>query len=212
MSRGGIFLRKKPLFVRVDYDTSLVKRVPATDSLYTIRRGVRYNYWEDSHNKDTLVCLSNEDTTGIFELAYIIVPGRSNIPAAAYGKSPVRKIAAGLYFSLLHPFFFNARGLAGWIASLENLLLLCALLVVAWHYARRARRGFSGAAHPLLPVAFLSFALCEFIVIGFTAPNVGAIIRYRAAAALFILLAALYALLHDRNRRTSEENATFSGS
>jgi hypothetical protein len=184
-ARGGIFLTCGDTFVRVPYDTALVRRVAGTDSLFSIRKGVKYDYWEDSHNEDTLVCSSNADTQTVYRLAYHIVPGRSNIAISSYGNAVATGVAMAIYYALFHPFFINANGMIGMIASFENLLLVLSLLIVL--------RGTFVSRKSKLPImAFLAFGLLECMLVGFAAPNSGAIFRYRAPAAVFIVIAALY--------------------
>jgi hypothetical protein len=174
-------------FVRLEYDTSLVKKVPGYDSLFTIKTGVGFQYWEDSHHHDTLVCNANTDTQQVYRLAFKIVPGRSNIPVQSYGQNILTAGVSALYYSLLHPFFFNAHGAFGLVASAENVLIGISLLIIIYGFIYRRRE-------VLLPLIFVVFALLECMLIGFTSPNAGAIFRYRAPAVIFLLLAALYFL------------------
>jgi len=51
-----------------------------------------------------------------------------------------------------------------------------------------------GKKEQLLPFVFLILALGTCLVVGLSAPNSGAIFRYRSPAMIFLLLAALYEL------------------
>ena len=79
----------------------------------------------------------------------------------------------------------EASSPSGWIHALENAILAFALAFAAFMAAKRKR-------DTLLPVAFITLALLECVLVGYTAPNAGAIFRYRAPSAVFIVMAALY--------------------
>jgi hypothetical protein len=82
MARGGIYLYRGDDYLRVEYDTSKVKAV--SDSVYTIRRGVAYTYWNDQNHHDTLYNRFNTDTVSQYRLDYMQAPGNSNIDIAIF--------------------------------------------------------------------------------------------------------------------------------
>lgn len=187
LSKGGIFLLDSIKFVRVAYDTNRVKRVKDKPEHFTIKKGIAYTYWEHSHQQDTLICSNNEDTLTHYSLVYML-PKAGSVINVIDGSNNFAIIALrSFYYTILHPFFFNAKGLMQQFASLENLLLILALLTSVL--------GIICSRDKKLPgIAFLLFGLSLFILIGFTTPNSGAIMRYRAPAAIFILMSALYFL------------------
>lgn len=184
LAEGGIFLLDSVKFVRLKYDSNLVKRVLGRKDYFTIRKKVSYIYWEHQHQQDTLFCHANTDTTTQFSLVYILPKAGSTINVIRYSKNGLVTVGRALYFSLCHPMFFNAKGALQYLASFENLMLVVSLIIVI------AGSLFNKAPYPALAMAI--FGLCIFLIVGFTTPNSGAILRYRAPAAIFILMAALY--------------------
>lgn len=183
-ARGGIFLLDSSKFVRLEYDHALLVELPDRDSSYRIRQNVAFTYWEHHHQQDTLFNSGNQDTLTVYKLVYEVPRSASNIDEE-------RSVAGNLYYSLLHPFFFNAKGPLQWLASFENLLILLSLLLTAAGLVTRRR-------NPLPVVVWLSLALGLCLLIGATTPNSGAIFRYRAPVVVFILLSALYFFLPKR--------------
>ncbi|MBA3662631.1 MAG: hypothetical protein H0W61_00285 [Bacteroidetes bacterium] len=185
LSTGGIFLMDSVKFVRVPYDTTLVKRVKNKKDHYTIKEKVTFTYWEHSHQKDTLYCPSNPDTSTIYSLVYILPKAGSTVNVINGSSNFFIIGLRSLYYTTLHPFFYNAKGIMQQFASLENLLLcICFLISIVGIFSKGADK-FPG-------IVFLFYGLSLFILIGFTTPNSGAIMRYRAPGAVFILMSALY--------------------
>lgn len=187
-ARGGIFLIDSIKFVRLEYDHTLLIPVPGRDSSYLIRRNVPFTYWEHSHQQDTLFNAGNPDTLTVYKLVYEIPRSGSNIYEETGAQNRTGSIARYFYYSLFHPFFFNAKGPLQWLASFENLLILLSLVLCAAGLVLRRRD-----ALPVVVWLSLSLGLC--LLIGATTPNSGAIFRYRAPAVIFILLSALYLFL-----------------
>ena len=186
-AKGGIFLLDSTKFVRVNYNLNSVKKLEGKDSVYSIKPKVPYVYWEHSHQQDTLFCAANSDTLAQYKLVYMIGESNSNINAANYQKGILPAIGAGFYYSLLYPFFFNAKGPLHLLASLENLLILISFIILIIGLIRKKKPA-------LLPLVFLSFALTICLLAGLATPNSGAIFRYRSPVIGFIVLAALYYL------------------
>jgi hypothetical protein len=182
-ARGGIFLLDSVKFVRLEYDSTLVKRSGA--GYYTIKAQVPYIYWEHSHQQDTLFCEANTDTSTRYQLVYQMEKSGSNISSGVYSGSLVRLAASCLYYSLFYPFFINARGALQLAASFENLVLAFSLIILLLGFIRNKKDYF-------LPLIFLFFALALCTLVGLTTPNSGAIFRYRSPAVIFMLAAALY--------------------
>lgn len=186
LSTGGIFLLDSVKFVRVPYDTNLVERVKSKPNFYTIKPGVSFTYWEHSHQQDTLYCSSNVDASATYSLVYILPKAGSAINVIEGSPNYFVSAMRSLYYTTLHPFFFNAKGIMQQFASLENLILLISFLITAigLFLKKKTLPGF----------IFAFFGLSLFILVGFTTPNSGAIVRYRAPAAVFVLVSALYFL------------------
>lgn len=196
-SKGGIFLLDKTKFVRLEFDSTLVKKVGAADSLFTIKKNVPYIYWEHSHQEDTLFSSANADTVTQFKLVYQLPKSGSNISIASqnlFGLS-----ISSFYYSLFYPFFFNSKSFMQHLASMENLFIIISLLIILFGFIQNKKDNFPA-------ITFVIFALLLCLLIGLTTPNSGAIFRYRSPAVIFILLAALYYLPVGKNRPGSISN------
>lgn len=183
MTNGGIFLTGNGNYIRLKNDTSLVIKQKDKPGAYKIRKNASYMYWKGSNRVDTFYCKSNSDTLSEYQLVYMIPESQSNITVSIV--SPIAAIFSSLYYTLFYPNPFQAKNLLQGLASIENIILLIALLLVVYGLFR------SPKSH-LLPLVFLFFACSLCVLIGITAPNSGAIFRYRSPALLFILLSALY--------------------
>jgi hypothetical protein len=183
VEKGGIYLSDGFHFVRLDYNLKSVHQ--GQDGRYRIGKGIPFHYWEDTHHLDTLYQCANQDTTHAYDLVDSSPAGNSNFSRKfPTGAMPLQVIES-FYRSLFYPFFFNANSRSEWVASFENLIIALALLMVLFNMAGRTKNGF-------LPYVFVIFAVGVSFFSGFVVSNTGTIIRYRAPAILFLLLAALY--------------------
>lgn len=187
LSTGGIFLLDSVKFVRLPYDTTLVEAVPGKKDFFKIKLNAPFTYWEHSHQQDTLYCKANPDAVTTYSLVYILPKAGSAVNVIHASSNPFVVIGRSFYYSTLHPLFYNTHGAIQKLASLENLVLAFALIIVIFGCVRQRQQSFPAFALAL-------FAIFIFILVGFTTPNSGAIIRYRAPAAIFILMSALYFL------------------
>jgi len=185
LSTGGIFLLDSVKFVRVPYDTNLVERVFNKPDSYRIKKGVHYTYWEHTHQQDTLYCAYNTNSASTYSLVYILPKAGSTINVIQGSSNFPVIIARSFYYTMLHPFFYNAKSAMQLFASFENLFLIVCVII-----------SFIGLliskSEKLPAIAFILFGISLFIMIGISTPNSGAIMRYRSPAAVFIIISALY--------------------
>jgi hypothetical protein len=194
--QGGIFLSDGFRFLRLDYDTTLIRfRSPGK---VTIAYAAPFTYWEDSHHNDSLHCKSNADTTTVFNLVDLTPAGRSNIEGRYRSPHLIVELLLSAWYGLCHPFFFNAGSSMQWLASFENFFLLLCLLFVLLQLVKSNRDTF-------LPLLFVLFALLICVVAGFIVSNTGTILRYRAPAVVFIGIAAIY-FFPSKTGRTSAKD------
>ena len=221
VATGGIFLASDTTYIRLEYDTTLVNKISNNPATYTIKKNAPYAYWEDSHHNDTLYCAANQDTITPYHLVFKTPQGGSNINLSNYQNN----FFAPWYYSLVYPFFFNAKGIMQFLASFENLAILVSLLFCLISIIRNlvtsssdsrsvsrsdvsevsSRYGLQEASKPtrtdkMFPaLVFLFIALAVCFIIGITTPNSGAIFRYRSPVVVFILLAGLYYIPFSKN-------------
>ncbi|MBL7930903.1 MAG: hypothetical protein JNL60_03320 [Bacteroidia bacterium] len=186
VAKGGIFLYGPDRFIRLEYDTSLVKRSLEKTNRYSIRANARYIYWKDEKSLDTLRCDANLDTTSTYALAYMIKPSQSNLDRSD-SKNTLTLFGTALLNTLTYPLFKTNKTAIQWLASFENLLIVSSLFIcfIGLLFVRKSN---------LPVVVFLVFALGVCLLVGITSPNGGAIFRYRSPLIPFILLAGVYYL------------------
>lgn len=180
---GGIFLMDQTKFVRLNYDTSLIKTVKNNANQYTINYKVPYIYWEHSHQQDTLFCSGNIDTTSAYSLVYKISKSQSNL---VYPKNIWFNFSVSFYYAVAYPLFYNAKGMFMWLVSIENLIVLSLLLLTFWFLLK-------SRINPHL-LTMLLLVLSLLFLIGITTGNVGAINRYRSLILPFISFAFFYSI------------------
>jgi hypothetical protein len=131
------------------------------------------------------------DSARYFEKLYFIAPAGSSL---LLNKSSVPAMfLSALYNSVLVPFFVNATGALQILASLENLVLVASLLILLFYWRRASTNKY-------WLLLFCAFALAFFLFVGLTAPNSGAIFRYRAPIAIFLPIAAVMVLPKRESR------------
>lgn len=197
VAKGGIFLTNDTKFVRLEFDTNLVKRVTNKKEVFTINKNSPFMYWQNNRLEDTLFSNANTDTISQYFLMYKIAESSSNIKATEANNSQLTIIAASLYYSVAFPFFFNAKSIMLWLASLENLILLISFLIIL-------SAMFSNKKSAFLPFVFIFLFVAIALLIGLATPNSGAIFRYRSPVAVFILLSALYYLNLNKGENLKE--------
>ncbi len=94
----------------------------------------------------------------------------------------VKVLPQALNNSFLRPYPWEAKGFLQLAASVEVLLLL--LLVILFSF-RPMRNGWVAFCQPLF-LTLLFFALFQFLIIGYTVPFPGAIVRYKIIGELFL--------------------------
>ena len=97
----------------------------------------------------------------------------------------VRSAPHALYMSFISPFLVLGTGALAWVGAAENVLLLV-LPIIAVRYARP----WSSIDRATLWFV-LSFILLLALLIGWTVPVVGALVRYRIPLLPFVAFAAL---------------------
>ncbi len=191
VSKGGIFLENEKYFVRLPYDSCLLKpnTISKAYEKFYIKKGASYMYWTRFSN-DTLFCTNNSDTLTEYHLGYYFSPAKATLnvkPMLNNYVSFFSYIPEALYITLFKPFFYDARNTLDYVASFENLIILAAFIFIIFAAIK------NGFKNPAL-IYFLSVAFSVLIIIGISSPNLGAMERYRALVIPFILMGALLSM------------------
>lgn len=190
MSEGGLFLLDSTKFVRLPYDTTLIRsvgKINSDTSIVTIRKGANYMYWEHSHQKDTLYCKGNDDTNSVYKLFYVIKKAKATLPMQLQDGSLASFLKAtpyALYITIAKPLFMDARNNMDIMTSFENIFILTAIFLALFFTLRF--KFYS----PWLWY-FISIILVVLLLIGITSPNLGAIQRYRVLIIPFLFMCTL---------------------
>lgn len=185
LNRGGIFLTKDSLYIQLPADTSLIKLVDAEKKLVRIKSGTNYMYWLPNRQSDTLFAIADSSSAEVYTLLHYIKPAGSAIYLNTNSTSELLLSAAS--HSLFRPFFIDANGPLQYLASFENLFITLSFVLLLFTAVRTKN-------YRLYAFLFCVFAIVFCVFIGYTAPNSGAIIRYRAPIIIFIPIAALMRL------------------
>jgi hypothetical protein len=95
----------------------------------------------------------------------------------------------------IRPFFWEAKGFLQWFVTIENYFLLTLVAISIFKFPGPIRPLFQ---HPLLWVLICA-AFSNYIIIGFTVPFPGAIVRYKIIPELFLLAIIILII---KNKRT----------
>ncbi len=98
-------------------------------------------------------------------------------------------IPKGLCNSILRPFIWEGGNLFQTLFAIENLLFFILILFLLFRFFKLP------SADKLLPaLAFFTFALLNYLIIGITVPITGAIVHYRIIATPFLFMSILFVL------------------
>lgn len=193
MSHGGIFLLDSTKFIRLPYDTNQIiktRYINSEEEYVKIKAGASYSYAEHSHQKDTLVCHYNKDTTSEYLLYYVVPKANAAIEIKPLGTTLISFITAlpqVLYITLAKPLFFDGRNTMDAMASIENTIVLLALCILLFGLIRNKARS-------VYQVYWLVVVGVVLIIIGITSPNIGAIERYKSLVMPLVLISTLFTL------------------
>ncbi len=192
-AKGGIFLANNNHFICIDYDRNDLLD-PINSRTYKIKKGSTYLQWSLENMQDTSFVNSSTDTSS-FNLLYAIQPANSNL---SFNKtSPtafafIKNIPFAIYHALFRSCFLTPNSVFELIAIIESQLILLFILLAFFFYKK--------PSESQLPIVWfcLVVSLSLLLLIGFTVPVLGAMIRYKLPALQFLVIALF--LLIDFNK------------
>jgi hypothetical protein len=149
-------------------------------------------YWTNEDLNDTLYTNNSIDTAS-FHLVWDLPIAGSTISISKLDPtifSLVKTSPAALYNSLCKPSLLSSKSFLEKFSALENTAVLLFLIVCVWFKKQMYNRNL--------------FALCLFIcliillLIGYTTPVAGAIVRYKVPIMPFLLMCGI--LIIDENK------------
>ena len=191
VSKGGVFIQNDKNFVRIDPDKKIFLDTLSKNN-FKIKQGSTYMYWTNEDLNDTLYTKNSTDTAS-FHLVWDLPVAGSTISIAKLDPtifSLIKTAPAALYNSLCKPSLLSSKSFLEKFSALENACVLIFLIVCVWFKKQMYNRNI--------------FALCLFIcliillLIGYTTPVAGAIVRYKVPIMPFLLMCGI--LIIDENK------------
>jgi len=192
-AKGGIFLENKTNFICIDYENKK-QIIDLPNGLFKIKNRSSYLQWPLDDMQDTAFISSSTDTS-TFKMTYTILPANSNL---FFNKTEptffafVKNVPNAIYNSLIRPCFINPNSAFELIAIAEAQMIFLFIILALFFYKK--------PTDEQLPIILfcLAIALSLLLLIGFTAPVFGAMVRYKLPALLFLVIALF--LMIDFNK------------
>jgi hypothetical protein len=184
VSKGGVFIQNDKNFARIDPDKKIFLDTLSKNN-FKIKQGSSYMYWTNEDLNDTLYTKNNTDTAS-FHLVWDLPIAGSTINISKLEPtifSLVKTAPAALYNSLCKPSLLSSKSFLEKFSALENACVLIFLIICVWFKKQMYNRNL--------------FALCLFIcliilmLIGYTTPVAGAIVRYKVPIMPFLLMCGI---------------------
>ena len=160
-----------------------------------INDGVQYQYWLRENNKDTLAATSENDTASYW-IFYSQPPSGSRINIGRLENiffSFLKNAPLAFWNSLARPYPWEAKSVLLILPALENLLILL-LIILAVSFSSYKKCNKELFFFCLSAVIFL------FLLIGYTTPVIGAIVRYKIPALPFLFVFLLLVIDSEKIR------------
>ncbi len=196
-ANGGVFLANSTHFVRVDYDQQKEIVLPGNDSTFHLKPGSSYTRWKLDNMRDTTFITASEDTA-LYRLVYSIQPARSVIKLKRLRPKLTDFIAySPLAFvnTLIHPTVFEVTSKYHLIIAIENIAIIILILLAIIFFDKAALK-----KKEILLFCFF-FAIMLFVLIGMTTPAIGAMVRYKTIALLFLAPACFMMISVEKLKR-----------
>jgi len=113
-------------------------------------------------------------------------------------KSYIQLLPIAINHAFCRPYFTESTGVLALISAIESYAMIAIWCVAIVFF----RKQFSILQHPFL-LLLLFFACTNYLLIGFTVPFTGAIVRYRVIFELFLLIISV--LIIDSNQLISNQ-------
>jgi hypothetical protein len=186
-AKGGVFLANKKNFISLDYQLADSFLRPVTDSSFKIADGSNYLQWELENMRDTTFVTNSKDTSTYY-LLYKVVPAKSlrNLKRIKPNlKEFVFYIPTAFFNTLLTPGWKEIRTFFHMACAVENMLIILLILSALFFFDKQVLQKKE------IIVFCLVFAVVLYVLIGITTPAIGAMVRYKTIAELFLASACL---------------------
>jgi hypothetical protein len=184
-AKGGVFLVNDKHFISLDYKKQASALLPQKDSTYKIKNGSSYLRWNLDNMSDTTF-ISNSNDSATYSILYKVVPANSIIHLKRL-KPSIREYIAyspiAFFNTLIHPTVFEIRSWLHFISALENIGICILILLSVFFFDRKVLKKKE------IIFFCLTFSIIVYVIIGMTTPAIGAMVRYKTTAMLFLITA-----------------------
>ncbi len=188
LAKGGIYLLNQENLIRLEpYDAKCI--VKADEDSVFIKSGSNYLKWKLNNFDDTLIVNNSIFSDIKFKVIAVNPKAGSllfNQPIGSDFASLILFIPKAIFNCLLMPLPWKVNSITELMASVENILIFIILIGGALFYRKNITQ-LNSFCYFLIFVSVLSF-----LVIGFTTPVAGAIVRYKMPALPFLLMLVVY--------------------
>lgn len=200
VSKGGVFLVNTKKFVRVPYDWNNLKFDSSQKNpVYYIKKDVPIMYWRLENLNDTII-EKNQDTTQSFHLLYYIEKANKTYYISSINKEKSLLYNINAILQAMSIFFFypeKIKSVMDIVVWIENILILLMLFFCINYF-------FSSSRIAIYFGFVILYAIFLIIIISLSAPNTGAIIRYRSFLYPFLFINIASILLVKKTHKIYE--------
>lgn len=195
LAKGGVFLLNNSYIVRIEPEEKNNLMGMPGDSC-KLKQGVKHMRWSLDSFTDTIFVASNTDSS-VYKMIWDLPKAGSLIQNEAINPDIASFIAfapKALYNSMMQPSITKARSLIEKMAAIENILLVV-FLVVCFVFSDFKNANLSALNMCLYAVLIL------FLIIGYTTPVAGAIVRYKMPLLPLLLMIGVNVLSLEKIKK-----------
>lgn len=185
LGKGGVFLLNNENLLRIEPERKTSDLICGPDSCQ-LRKGATCMKWQLYNFNDTLFIASNSDT-GNYKLIWDLPKAGSLLQEKSISPdvfSFIKFSPVAIYNVLLKPGLLSAKSILEKMAAAENIVI-AAFLLFCILFADFRKYNAAVFLLCIFPVIIL------FLIIGFTTPIAGAIVRYKMPLLPLLLMAGI---------------------
>lgn len=195
-ARGGVFLVNDKNFICVDYYSQNEILSSQEDGTYKIYSGSKYLSWKLDNMTDTTFIFNSSDSAK-YKILYAQKPAHSVVNLKRL-KPELMDYIFHSPFAIINvlsrPSIFEISSWLHLVVAIENLWILLLIILSIIFYDKKNHE-----KKEILLFALL-FSIILFLLIGFTSPVMGAMIRYRTIGLVFFIPLCLLMIDKDKLR------------
>lgn len=191
VAKGGVFLQNGREFARIAPNKKECLDT-ISESTFRIKRGSSFMYWKNENLEDTLFVNSSVDTS-VYKLVWDLPYAGSTVEMHQLKpefSSLFATFRTALFNTLARPGLFSSGSLFEKISAVENSVFLL-LLILCTAFSR------TGMHKNLFSLCFF-ISVTILLLVGYTTPVAGAIVRYKVPVWPFMMLCAV--IIFDVNK------------